>query len=143
MATYTASGAQAGIQPKGLRAGLVAVTSFYSFPASASVAMVIQMVKVPKNATLVYAQVANNNPGQATVQVGDGVDPDRYYAETTLSAGMGYVLCNAIDATQYVYSLDDTIDITVSRVSISTLGGAVYLTAIFSMDPFGSGQSRP
>ena len=38
---------------------------------------------------------------------------------------------------------DDTIDITISRVSISTLGGAVYLTAIFSMDPTGSGANTP
>jgi hypothetical protein len=132
MATYTAADAQEGVQPKGLRVGLVAVTSVYSFPASATVAMVIQMMKVPANATPVMLKVANTNAGQATVQV----DPDRYYVETTLSSGMGWVLCeqNVTPTVPYTYSADDTIDITISRVSVTTLGGAVYLTAIFSMD---------
>lgn len=148
MATYTASAAQAGVQPKGLRVGLVAVTSFYSFPASASVAMVIQMVKVPKGATPVQVVVGNNNAGQLTAQVGDGIDPDRYYAETTLSSGMGMVQVFPGGAlttvgVPYTYSADDTIDVTISRVSVTTLGGAVYLTAIFSMDVIGSGALVP
>lgn len=145
MATYTASGAQAGVQPKGLRAGLVAVTSFYSLPTSVSAGTVIQMVKVPANAQPVMVKVASTITGQATVQVGDGIDGDRYYTETTLSAAMGWVFCeqNITAIAPYTYSQDDTIDITISRVSISTLGGAVYLTAIFSMDPTGSGSITP
>lgn len=145
MATYTASGAQFGVQPKGLRAGLVAITSFYSLPTSASTGMVIQMVKVPANAQLVMAKLANTMTGQTTTQLGDGIDPDRYYAETTLSSSMGWIYCeqNITPVAPYTYSADDTIDITISRVSISTLGGAVYLTAIFSMDPTGSGAVTP
>lgn len=141
MATYTGSAAQVGVQPKGLRVGLVAITGFFSFPASGSTGMVIQMVKVPANAVLVSAAVGCSNAGQLTAQVGDGIDPDRYYADTTLSSGMGMVpvLQNVTPTVPYVYSADDTIDITVSRVSVSTLGGAVYLTAIFSMDPIGTG----
>lgn len=140
MATYTGSGAQQGVMPKGLRAGLVAVTGFYSFPTSGSVGMVIQMVKVPANAQLIMAKIANTNAGQLTAQVGDGISPARYYAETTLSSGMGWVYLeqNITPVVPYTYSTDDTIDITVSRVSVSTLGGAVYLTAIFSLDPYGS-----
>lgn len=136
MATYTAADAQEGVQPKGLRVGLVAVTSVYSFPASASVAMVIQMMKVPANATPVLFKVAATNAGQLTAQVGDGIDPDRYYVETTLSSAMGWVVCegNVTPTVPYTYSADDTIDITISRVSVTTLGGAVYLTAIYSMD---------
>ena len=34
----------------------------------------------------------------------------------------------------YTYSQDDTIDIFVSLVSVSTLGGAFYLNVIYSMD---------
>lgn len=145
MATYTASGAQAGVQPKGLRVGLVAVTSFYSFPNSLSAGTVIQMIKVPAGAQPVLVRVACTATGQGTVQVGDGIDPDRYYAETTLSAAMGWIVCeaNLTAVAPYTYSADDTIDITMSRVSISTLGGAVYLTAIFSMDPNGSGATTP
>lgn len=136
MATYTATEAQAGIQPKSLRVGLVAVTSFYSLPASGSVGTTIQMVKVPQGATPVMGWVSNNNAGQLTVQVGDGNDTDRFYVETTLSAGMGAVgfYSNTTPAALYTYSVDDTIDVVISRVSISTLGGAIYLTTIFSMD---------
>jgi hypothetical protein len=96
-------------------------------------------VKVPKNATPVSMAFANTNAGQVTVQVGDEIDPDRYYQETTLSAAMGYIQVgpSAPGTTAvgpYTYSADDTIDITISRVSVTTLGGALYLTAIFSMD---------
>lgn len=136
MATYTATEAQAGIQPKGLRVGLVAVTSFYSYAASSSVGMTIQMIKVPQGATPVMGWVSNNNAGQETIQVGDANSTARYYTETTLSSGMGAVAfySNTTPAALYTYSVDDTIDITISRVSVSTLGGAVYLTCIFSMD---------
>lgn len=136
MATVTASEAQAGIQPKGLRVGLVAVTSFYSISGSMSVGTTIQMIKVPIGATVVGGFVGNNNAGQATIQVGDGISPGRYYAETTLSSGMGMVALytGTTPAALYTYSADDTVDVVISRVSISTLGGAVYLTCIFSMD---------
>ena len=135
MATYTATEAQAGIQPKGLRVGLVAVTSLYSL-GSGSVGTTVQMVKVPAGATPVYGAVGTSHVGQLTVQVGDGIDPDRYYTETTLSAAMGMVAfyTNMTPAGLYTYSQDDTIDIVVSRVSVSTLGGAFYLTTVFSMD---------
>jgi hypothetical protein len=136
MATFTASEAQDGIQPKALRVGLVAVTSFHSLTSSGSVGTTVLMIKVPKGATLVSGTVANTNAGQLTVQVGDGIDPDRYYTETTLSAGMAEValFSNTTATRRYTYSEEDTVDIVISRVSISTLGGAVYLTCIFSMD---------
>ncbi len=133
MATYTADAAQPGVQPKGLRVGLIAVTSVYSLNISTSVGMVIQMVKVPANARPVLITVANSNTGDNTVQVGDGISPARYRVEATLSSGQGMVLCGVLN--NYTYSTDDTIDITISRASATTAGGALYLTAIFSMDP--------
>ena len=133
MATVAANAAQAGVQPKGLRVGLVAVTGFYSFPTSVSVGTTIQMVKVPAGATPVLIQVANTSTGDNTIQVGDGGDVDRYRVEATLSSGQGVVICS-IPAAAYTYSVDDTIDILISRASATTAGGAVYLTAIFSMD---------
>ena len=131
MATVTANAAQAGVQPKGLRVGLVAVTGFYSFITSTSVGTTIQMVKVPAGATPVLIQVANTSVGDNTIQVGDGNDPDRFKAEATLAAGL--TICN-LPADPYTYTVDDTIDILISRASATTLGGAVYLTCIFSMD---------
>jgi hypothetical protein len=133
MATFTANAAQAGVQPKGLTVGLVAVTGFYSFASSTSVGTTIQMVKVPKGATPVLLQVTNSSTGDNTIQVGDGNDPDRYRVEGTLSSGQGTVICT-LPLHPYTYSVDDTIDIVISRASATTAGGAVYLTAIFSMD---------
>lgn len=131
MATVTANAAQAGVQPKGLRVGLVAVTGFYSFPTSTSVGTTIQMVKVPAGATPVLIRVANTSVGDNTIQVGDGNDADRYAAEATLAAGL--VVCT-LPADPYTYTVDDTIDLLISRASATTLGGAVYLTCIFSMN---------
>lgn len=136
MATYTATEAQAGIQPKTTRVGLTAVTSEYSLNTSGSVGTTILMIKVPLGATLVSGVIGNSNAGQLTVQVGDGISPGRYYAETTLSAAMGLIplFSNATPTSPYTYSMDDTIDVVISRVSISTLGGAIYLRCVFSMD---------
>lgn len=133
MATYTADAAQAGIQPKGLRVGLIAVSGFYSFPASISATTTIQMVKVPAGATPVLLQVANSSTGDSKIGVGDGNNNVRFRAAATISAGQGVVVCN-LPAIPYTYSVDDTIDVIVSTASETTLGGAVYLTAIFSMD---------
>lgn len=134
MAVFTASAAQANIVPKGLRVGLVAVNSVFSLPSSISIGTQVQMVKVPANATPVYVAILNTNAGQATISVGDDLNTARYRLHATTSASQGLLPIN----TQYVpytYSTDDTIDIFVSLVSVSTLGGAFYMTAIFSMDP--------
>jgi len=135
MATFTASAAHAnsGVQPKGLRVGLVAVSAVYSFDRSISIGSTIQMIKVPAGATPILVQYGNTNAGQATISVGDGLDNARYKADGTLSSGNGLALSTVLAGT-YTYSTDDTIDIFVSLVSISTLGGALYLRAIYNMD---------
>lgn len=135
MATFTASAAHAdsGVQPKGLRTGLVAVSASYSFDRSISIGSTIQMVKVPAGATPVLVQFGNSNAGQATISVGDGINNARYKADGTFSAANGLTLSTVLAGT-YTYSQDDTIDIFVSLVSISTLGGGLFLRAIYTMD---------
>jgi hypothetical protein len=134
MATFTADAAQAGVQPRSSRLGLVTKVATYSFPTSISAGTTIQMIKVAAGETPIAMWVSNTNAGQATVQVGDGNVPARYYTETTLSGAMGTVFCNQQSLAPYTYSVDDTLDIVISRVSVSTLGGAVYLTAILAME---------
>lgn len=138
MATYTAVEAQAGIQPKTTRVGLTAVGSTYSLNISGSVGTTILMIKVPQGATLVSGLVGTSHAGQLTVQVGDGNSNGRYFADQTLSSGQGLIplFSGASLAAQdlYTYSVEDTIDIIISRVSVSTLGGAFFLRCIFSMD---------
>jgi len=133
MATFTADQAQSTIQPKTNRVGLTAVTSFWSVVGSLSATSTVLMVNVPKGATPVLIQVANTNNGDSAVLVGDGNSTGRYRAVGTLSAGQGWVVCN-LPAPLYTYSVDDTIDILVSTASATTLGGALYMTVIFSMD---------
>ena len=134
MATRTAVAAQAGVQPKGIRVGLVAVESLYSFGASLQAADVIQMVKVPKGATVVYLALSGGN-GQGVCKVGDGVNTGRYLAGYLNSAASKSTPINTAYV-PYTYSTDDTIDVLCSLVS-TTAGatGAFNLVAIYSMDP--------
>lgn len=135
MAIFTASAAHAasGVQPKSLRVGLIAVSATYSIVGSISIGTTIQMIKVPAGATPIYVAVGNSNAGNSTLSVGDGLNNARYKADGTLSAAQGMLLVPpAADA--YTYSQDDTIDIFVSLVSVTTAGGALYLRAIYTMD---------
>ena len=141
MATLTATGAQAAVQPKSLRVGLVAVRSTYSLAAAPSAGDVFQMVKVPANSTPVFVQFGcSNNTPSFIMEVGDGIDTDRYYSIASYSIGQGMLLANvnkAVVLPPYTYSQDDTIDIVLSTITASnaTIGGAFYMNVIFSMDP--------
>ena len=132
MATKTADKAAAGIQPKGLSVGLVAVTSVYSLNTTFSTGDVIQMVKVPKGGTLVYLSFVGKSTGVGSVTIGDGVSAARYNSAVLCSANAVQVVCNTA-LTPYTYSVDDTID-AVASVSIGTVGGSFVMTAIFAMD---------
>ena len=136
MATRTATQVGSGVQPKGLRVGLVAVTSTYSVAAATSLSAgdVIQMIKVPANATLVYMGVSGGS-GDALVTVGDGVDDDRYLSAVTMSSAQPTMRTINTNYVPYTYSTDDTIDISVSTVSVGTITGGFNLIAIFTMNP--------
>jgi hypothetical protein len=137
MATLTSSKVGTGTAAKGLSVGLVAVTAVYSVNASLSAGDVIQMVNVPKGATVVYAALGGIGTNQeAIIALGDGVDTDRYLAHATMSASSAAprVLQYEAAVAPYTYSTDDTIDIVVSTVSLDTIGGGFHLTVIFSKD---------
>ena len=133
MATYTATGAQAAVQPKGLRVGLVAVRSVYSQDVSISINTNINMVKVPAGASVVYMSYGILGVTDATLGIGDGVAAQRFRSMATYSAGLG-MLSPTIITAPYTYSADDTIVMRVSLVSAATLAGAYYMNVIFSMD---------
>ena len=133
MATKTSTKVAAGVQPKGLRVGLVAVTATFSMATTLSAGDVIQMIHVPKNATPVYVALTGATTGVGSVNVGDAVDANRYINAYGCSANAVQVAINTA-FTPYTYSTDDTIDITVSAASVGTVGGSFVLTAIFSMD---------
>lgn len=140
MATFTAAAAQAGVQPKGLRVGLVGVRSTYSITNTLSTGDVFQMVKVPAGATPLFIQFGGTNGTPSYLMlVGDDISQSRYRSYATYSAAGGTILAyanlsNAV--APYTYSTDDTIDIFISTVTASNAsnGGVFYMTAIFSMD---------
>jgi len=133
MATYTATGAQASVQPKGLRVGLVAVRSVYSQDVSISINTNINMVKVPAGASVVYMSYGILGVADSTLGIGDSVAAQRYRSMATYSAGLG-MLTPTIITSPYTYSAEDTIVMRVSLASASTLAGAYYMNVIFSMD---------
>jgi len=137
MATRTGTGAESTVNPKGLRVGLVTVTSVFSPGAGESISVgdVIQMIKVPKDSTPVFVGLTSTYV-QAAVSVGDGLDDNRYILNISTSAACAaHTFQPGSLFVPYTYSTDDTIDITATLVSVSTIAGAFYLTAIISMDP--------
>lgn len=132
MATLLAAKAAAGVQPKGLRVGTVCVTSIYSLTTSLTAGDIIQMIKCPANSTLIDLSFAGPTTHAGTVNVGDGVSTARYLTNYLNSAAA--VIARSTNFVPYVYSTDDTIDILVSAASTGAIGGAFYMTAIFSMD---------
>ena len=125
--------ATAGTQPKGLRVGLVAVTGTYSVSAALSAGDIIQMVKVPKGANLVYMSLFGGS-GDALVTVGDTVSTARYLSSVTMGSNSSTIRTINTYSAPYVYSVDSTIDITVGTVSVGTITGGFGMTCLFSMD---------
>lgn len=140
MTTRTASAAQAHAIPKGIRVGTWAVTSTFSPGASQSISAgdVIQMIRVPANASVVFVGLRSTYV-QSVVTVGDGLSDARYIGAQSTSAA--HASCNFLSgvpqAGSYTYSVEDTIDIAVSLTSVTSIAGAFYLTAILTMDPTG------
>lgn len=134
--TYTTTDVSDGVQPKGLRVGLIATSAVYSFAAvSYTAGDVIQMVKVPANAAVVSMLISSNTGVAGSVIVGDGVNTARYNSGYALGASTAAGGLNGVNYIPYLYSTDDTIDLTVSVSVTGSLGsGSVNLTVIYSMD---------
>lgn len=135
MATRQSTRALAGVQPKGLRVGTVVVTGIYSVVADTSLSKgdVIQMMKVPAGAQMVYMHLTGGS-GDAQVTVGDTVDIDRYLTSVTMGSNSALIRNINVANAPYTYSVDSTIDILVATVSVGTITGGFNMTCIFSMD---------
>ena len=129
MATLNSDHSSAGVQPRVLRVGLVSVTAVYSLASSISTGDVLQMIKVPVNSRLVDGYVKFiGTGGVGSIIVGDGVDTDRYIAETSTWQAVATRMTRAVDP--YVYSVDDTIDITFSLSTVQPSTGSIQMTAL-------------
>ncbi len=94
------------------------------------------MIRVPQNARAVFVGLTSTYV-QAAVEVGDGLLTNRYIGVQSTSAAhaASTFMPSGVANVPYTYSLDDTIDILTTLVSVSTIAGAFYMTAILSMDP--------
>ncbi len=137
MATKTSSKVGTGTPAKSLNAGLVAVTASWSAAATQSLSTgdVIQMVNVPQGATVVYVALSGGS-GDALCALGDGVNNSRYISHATMASASTVVRTITLNTSNvpYVYSVDDTIDVYVSTVSVGTITGGFNLTVIYSKD---------
>jgi len=129
MATFTSNKTTANGQSNGLTAGgdIIAkslhegvnvASATYTVTATLSAGDVIQMVNVPKGAQVVgmVLTATDLDTGTSmTLDVGDGIDPNRYVNASTIGqAGGALVGPNVNTALSYVYTAADSIDITVS-----------------------------
>ncbi len=100
---------------------------------------VIQMVKIPKGATildLILDSADIDASTTLTLSVGDGTTPGRFILESTVGQAGGIVRLSVTGSTQYAYTADDTIDVKVIAAATSTAvtAGILKLTVFYSMD---------
>lgn len=135
MATYTASAAQPGVQPKGLSVGLAGTSVVYDHTTiSLSINTNVNLIKVPARSRVLFMQYGFTGTGDAVWQIGDSVSGTRHKSAGTLSAGMGMVVASTFGYQAYVYSADDVIVARASLSSATTLGGEFHAVVILGMD---------
>ena len=136
MATNQGSRAKSGTQARLVHAGTWTEYSEYTASATLAAGDIIQMVKVPKGARLVDLAVAWNrlaaaSTGSAVIlNVGDGVDNDRYMTQLSASSTSIQRGIQRFDGMGYEYTADDTIDIVMEDLGTSALETAA---AVFRM----------
>lgn len=111
--------------------------------ASATASAVIQMVPVPRGASINEVKLTIDAAGSATyiLNVGDGTTNNRFITVSTASVGSATVRMNNPAGDGYSYSADDTIDITMGGAGTTSAQGVVRLTVWYSMDQATDGNS--
>ena len=143
--TFTATKAAAGHHIKDYKPALQCIESVYTVTAGAALVIndVIQMLKVPKGARVMEVILAatdldSNVTPLITLDVGDGDDPDRYIAASTIGQTGGTVRLGSGITTlteAFTYTADDTIDVLVKAApATGATTFSIRLTVIYSTD---------
>ena len=136
MATYTASAAQSNA-PAIYAVGrdITRVVTF-SLGQTAVAADVFQMIRIPVGATIARVNTACDGvTSVVTVNVGDGNDVSRYGASIVLSGSVITTTALPSRGLGYVYTAEDTVDITVAGVSGSLVAGALKVAVTYTNQP--------
>lgn len=144
MATHQSDKVDAGIQAKETNQHVIAVHAEFELTAALADNDVIEMVKVPKGAQILEIILGANDLDSATtvvIDVGDGDDPDRFIDGATIGQaggsarlGSGVAAATNDEAFGYVYTADDTIDVTIEAGPTTASSGFITLTVLYHCD---------
>lgn len=154
MATYTSTAAATNASgffqnpPKYIENGVVARSVSFAFTTSGSAGDIVQMVPVPRGASILDVQLdvqggmgATSNVG---FTVGDGGSQTRYLLSQTAAAILGggalFRMNNGAGG-GYSYSVDDTIDVTIGTIGSMSAQLSMRLTVLYAMDQAADGNS--
>lgn len=141
--TYTAAKVASSVQS---RAGLDATWVWGVYEAAVALVIndVIQMVKVPKYATILEIILACDDlDGGTTItlDVGDGSSTARFISASTIGQaggvvrlGQGITGSAAADCLHYQYTAEDTVDVLVHAAPTSSGVGTVKLGVAYSLN---------
>lgn len=148
MATVSSDKVGSGVQPRTPHSGVVSVTESYSVPASGdgtAAGDVIQMVKIPKGATVLEVILTSEDldtdaSPTVVLDVGDGDDADRYIDGSDIGQAGGVarlgsgVAAATTDGLIHTYDAEDTIDVTVATAGTTKAAGVITLTVLYTLE---------
>ena len=133
MATLTATAAQATSPAIYSNAGDTSRVVVYSHGTSASAGDVFQMARIPAGAIITRLVAAiDGHTGVLTVNLGDGNDTSRYGASVILSGSAVALTSMPSRGIGYVYSAEDTVDITIGAISAAVAAGALKIAVTYT-----------
>lgn len=154
--TYVAPKAAPGVQPHDFKPGANTITSTFDIAAAVDAVAgggaggaafvindVVQMMKIPKGARVTEAiltavDLDTNVAPAITLDVGDGVDPDRFIAASVIGQTGGTVRLGqgiVTNTPAFTYTADDTIDVLVKAAPATAVAvGTITLSVTFTTD---------
>jgi hypothetical protein len=98
---------------------------------------IVQMVKVPKGATILDVILTSadiDSASSAVLAVGDAGAATRFIAGSTIGQAGGVERLNQFAGLNYEYTADDTIDLKVTTAPGTPVEGVVNLCVIYTMN---------
>lgn len=146
MTNYNSNKAEAGVQPKVLPTGDLAVYAVYTFPSTSPPTLntgdTISMMTIPMGATItgVTLDVDKLDTGGTPaikLNVGDGTVPNRFINQTVVGQAGGYQAPNINGAIGNQYQANAPVLVTVQTGAAGAVqaGAAIRLVVNYSMDP--------
>jgi len=134
MPTFTTTKTASGVQPRG-DIDISSITGEFTIPSGFATSDIVQMIKIPKGAT-VQEIILSSSAGvgaTANLSVGDTGNAARYVASTAFTAAT-LARLGVHAGHGFVTTADGTIDVTAVSIATPTAGTVIRLTAIYTMN---------